>query len=250
MKKNYNFLMSFALVAMLSAGFVSCGDDDEKDDEKDDGVDTTPISLFAGKDKVIEGADTISSSNKFVAYGTKNAVHAWHVGEAALMVNGKQTISISVLPLYLLYDDPVCKWGCSIDYVKKNQKQGTINSKSTSELLAYDNAGGATLLAYQFKDGKLSAIMAIVSTNHTSTLADYLGERFLILPYYEGEKQYYIGMDGLDRETANSMVMMELYDTSAWSVLYIDASSSSKARSGEIDFDTKKKLARKLVQFL
>ena len=246
MKKNYYFLMSFALVAMLSAGFVSCGDDDEKDD----GVDTTPISLFVGKDKVIEGADTISSSNKFVAYGTKNAVHAWHVGEAALMVNGKQTISISVLPLYHLYDDPVCKWGCSIDYVKKNQKQGTINSKSTSELLAYDNAGGATLLAYQFKDGKLSAIMAIVSTNHTSTLADYLGERYLLVPYCNGDEESFIGMDGLDRETSNSIVYLDLYNTSAWSVMYIDASSVSNTRSGKIDNQAREELIKKLAQFM
>jgi hypothetical protein len=57
-------------------------------------------------------------------------------------------------------------------------------------------------------------------------------------------------MDGLDRETANSMVMMELYNTSAWSVLYIDASSSSKARSGEFGFDAKKELARKIIQFM
>ena len=246
MKKNFYYLFGVTLVTMMSAGFVSCGDDDEKDD----GVDTTPISIYAGTDKVISGADTISSSNKFVAYGTKNTVHAWHVGETALKVNGKQTISISVHPLYHLYDDPICNWGCSMDYVKSHQKQGTINSKSTSEMLAYDNAGGATLLMYQFKDGKLSAVMAMVSTNHSSTLADYLGERYLLLPYYQGEKEYFVGMDGLDRETAKSMVMMELYNSSNWAIMYTNASSSSKARSGEIDFDTKKKLARKLVQFL
>ena len=244
--KKINYLLGVTLVAMLSAGFVSCGDDDEKDD----GVDTTPISLFAGKDKVIEGADTISSSNKFVAYGTKNTVHAWHVGEAALVVNGKKTISISVLPLYHLYDDPICNWGCSMDYVKSHQKQGTINSKSTSEMLAYDNAGGATFLAYQFKDGKLSAIMALVSTNHTSALADYLGERFLMLPYYEGEKQYYIGMDGLDRETANSMVMMDLYNSSNWAIMYTNASSVSNTRSGKIDNQAREELIKKLAQFM
>ena len=244
--KKIDYLLGVTLVTMLSAGFISCGDDDEKDS----GVDTTPISIFAGKDKVISGADTILSSNRFVAYGTKNTVHAWHVGEAALKVNGKQTISISVLPQYHLYNDPICNWGCSMDYVKNNQKQGTINSKSTSESLAYDNAGGASLLVYEFENGKLTTIAALVSTNHTSTLADYLFERYLLLPYYKGEKQYYVGMDGLEKETAKTIVMMELYNTSYWAIMYTNASSSSKARSSEIGHDAKEELARKLVQFM
>ena len=92
---------------MLCSGFASCGNDDE-----DDSIDTKPISLYAGSEKDIQGADSIQSSNKFVAYGKGNVVHAFHVGETTLLVNGKKTISISVLPQYHLYDDPVCNWGC------------------------------------------------------------------------------------------------------------------------------------------
>ena len=99
MKKTFR-LLGVAILAVMSFGITSCGGDD--DDEKDDGIDTTPITLIAGKDKTIQGADTISSSNKFVAYATKNTVHGWHVGEAALKVNGKKTISITVLPQYYL----------------------------------------------------------------------------------------------------------------------------------------------------
>ena len=97
---------------------------------------------------------------------------------------------------------------------------------------------------------QLSAVMAMVSTNHSSTLADYLGERYLLLPYYQGEKEYFVGMDGLDEEHAKTAVLLDLYNTSTWGVMYTNASSSSKARSGEICFDAKKELARKIIQFM
>ena len=242
MKKNFFYLFVIVLLSMFSIAFVSCGDDD--DDEKDDVIDTTPITLIAGKDKVITGADTITSSNKFVAYGTKNTVHAWHVGEATLLVNGKKSITITVNPLYYLYDDPICVWGCSMDYVKQNQKQGKINSKSTSDYLIYDNAGGATILAYAFEKGKLSSVMTFVSTNHTSTLGSYLAERYLMLPMYEGDKTTYAGMDGLD-DNAKTYVIMDLYDTKTWTVYYTQRSTT---RSNMPNSKIKEDLKALLVQ--
>lgn len=245
MNKKYYFMTAILFVLPLSICLLSCGDDSDDDDN----IDTTPITLTAGKDKVIAGADTITSSNEFVAYATKNKVHGWHVGETSLLVNGKKTISIKVRPQYTLYNDPVCEWGCSVEYVKKNQAQGTINSKSTDELLAYDNAGGATLLAYSFKNGKLDAVMAVVSTNHTSTLGDYLAERYLMVPLYSGKDTYFAGMDGMDEDHAKTLVLMELYDTSNWLVYYTKFEKTS-TRS-EMDNDrAQKELYKKIITLL
>lgn len=92
------------MLAVLALPFVtSCGSDDNDEDN----VDTSPISIYSDGEKVIEWADTITSSNPFVAYATGNKVSAFHVGETSLLVNGKHTISIKVKPLYNLYDDPV-----------------------------------------------------------------------------------------------------------------------------------------------
>lgn len=234
------------LAVMALPMMVACGGDDSDDG---DNIDTTPISLKTDQDKTIQGADTISSLNKFVAYGTKNVVHGWHVGETSLLVNGKNTISITVLPQYNLYDDPICNWGCSMDYIKKNQKQGTINSKSTSEILAYDNAGGATLLAYEFKNDKLTGIVAMVSTNHTSTLGKYLGERYLMTSYYKGDKEYFIGADGLNEETIKTYVMLDLYNTNTWSVMYMNTEISS-TRSDIISNESNEDLIQKIAQFM
>jgi len=245
MKKNYFYLLGIALVTMLSFSFISCGDDD---DDKDDGIDTTPIKMVAGADKIIQGADTISSSNRFVAYGLNNTVHAWHVGETSLLVNDKKTISITVSPQYYLYDDPVCEWGCSMDYVKSHQKEGTFNSKSTEKVLAYDNAGGATLLAYMFEDNKLTTVMAMVSTNHTSTLGSYLAERFLMIPMYQGEKTYFAGVDGIDVEHSNTFVYMDMYNTKTWEVAYIASNKANTRSSDNIEY--KKRIKKELDSFM
>ena len=244
MKKTFRFV-GLMMMAVLSYGMTACGGDDGDDNG---GIDTSPISLSSGKDKTIQGADTITSSNKFVAYANKNVVHGWHVGEATLVVNGKSSISISVLPNYHLYNDPICEWGCSMDYVKKNQKQGTLNSKSNDTVLAYDNAGGATLLAYTFENGKLKGVVAMVSTNHTSTLGDYLAERYLMIPLYEGENTYFAGMDGLEKESAKTFVYMDLYNTSTWSIVYgSTASLSTRSNVKNEEVTTIKEMLRSFL---
>ena len=230
--KKFN-LIGLPLMTVVCISLFSCSSSSE-----DDGIDTTPITLYAGSDKVIEGADTISTLNRFVAYGSKNKVHGWHVGETTVTVNGKKNIQVTIAPKYSLYADPICEWGCSMDKVKSNQKQGTLNPKSTDEILAYNDAGGASLLAYGFKNGALSSVMAIVSSNHTSVLADYLSERYLILPYYKGKDTYFAGIDGLDENHAKTMVLMELYDVNDWYVYYAPYTKNS-TRSIENDKEKK-----------
>lgn len=245
MKKKYFWsMLTFLMVATLSVYFVSCGGDDDKDD----GVDTTPISLFAGEEKTILGADTISTSNRFVAYASKNVVHGWHVGEAALVVNGSKTISISVLPKYHLYDDPICNWGCDMNYVKNNQRQGTISSKSTNTLLAYEDAGAASTLAYNFENGKLKAVMAVVSTNHSSQYGSYLAERFLMLPFYKGKDTYFIGADNIELAEAKTVVVMQVYSASQLVSMYMPASDYS-TRSSQTSPDIENMAKNLLKEF-
>ena len=211
------------MVTFLSVGLASCSSDDSDEAEKDDGVDTSPITLFAGNNKIIMGADTIFSSNRFVAYGKGNTVNAWHVGQTELLVNNKKRIAITVLPKYTLYDDPICEWGCSRDYIKNHQKQGSINSKSNEKILAYDNAGAATILSYSFENDKLKSVIAIVSLKHYSQYADYLTERFIMLPYYKGEDTYFIGADGLDEKSRKTVAVLSNYDTRYLATVYMPA---------------------------
>lgn len=224
-------LMSVALPTM-----VACGSDDEEEKEQEpeeDMIDTTPISIFSDGTKSIAGADSIVSSNRFVVYTKGNEIHGYHVGETEVLVNNKKTIQVTVLPKYSLYDDPICKWGCDMNYVKNNQKQGTLSSKSTTEMLVYENAGAASMLMYTFKNNKLSSVGAVVSTNHTSTYASYLAERYLMVPYYEGKDTYFVGIDALEVESANTAVIMQVYNIDYLITLYTPASKLS-TRSPQI----------------
>ena len=151
--------LTMMMVTVLNVGLLSCS----SDSDGDSAVDTTPISLFTDGEKIIQGADTIISSNKFVAYTKGNVVHGYHVGETTLLVNGKTSIPITVLPKYNLYNGPICNWGCSVDYVKSNQKQGTLSGKSTSEAISYEDAGAASALVYTFKNNKLKERLGKIS---------------------------------------------------------------------------------------
>lgn len=239
-KKYLLHLIAIIMVTVLNVSLLSCGSDNDDDD-----IDITPISLIAGDDKTIQGADTISSSNRFVAYGKGNVVHGWHVGEASLVVNGKKRVPIKVLPKYHLYDDPICNWGCDINYVKANQKQGVLSGKSTNTLLAYENAGAASILSYTFENGKLKSILAIVSTNHASQYGSYLAERYLMLPYYEGENTYFIGANGTDLDNATTAVIMQVYSISQLVTLYLPAQDySTRTSRGQIDIE---KIAKEYI---
>ncbi len=230
-KLNY---WSVLLLCGMTLGLMACG----SDDDEDDGVDTTPISMLAGNEKTISGADTITVANEFVAYAKGNVVNAWHVGETSLLVNGKKTISLKVNPVYHLYNDPICNWGCSLSDVRNHQKQGTLSSKSDNEILVYENAGAASLLGYNFENGKLKSVIAMVSTNHSSSYASYLTERFLMLPYYEGEDTYFMGADNISLEEANTVVVMKIYSTSYLSTVYMPANQiATRSSMATRDFE-------------
>ena len=223
---------------------TSCGDDDKDD------VDTSPISIYSDGEKVIVGADTITSSNPFVAYASGNKVSAFHIGETTLLVNGKHTIPVKVKPLYTLYDDPVNNWGCSMDYVRSHQKQGTI-SKSTETTLTYDNAGGASRLVYMFENGKLKSIGALVSTNHASVYGKYLAERYIMTTYYEGSKSYFVGFDGLSAKTSTTFIQMEVTSVDYITTIYIPTSSAKSRETRSIDNqDIYIQYAKKLLDYI
>ena len=228
MKKS-NFWGVAMFMAVSLPLLNSCGSDG--DDNDNDGIDTTPITILSDEEKTIAGASSISSSDDFVTLIKGNMVKGYHVGTAKLTVNGNKTIPVTVLPKYHLYDDPICNWGCDVNYVKSHQRQGTYSSKSTSDEIAYENAGAATLLAYMFENGALKSVIAVVSTNHTSQYASYLAERYLMRPYYTGEDTYFIGADALSLEKAKTVAVLQVYNASYLATVYMPAKNYTRGVS-------------------
>lgn len=234
-KENYLHLLTIMMVAMLSVGFASCGGDDD-----DDSIDTSPITLYAGDETSVNGASSIESENEFVVYIGKsdNSVNGFHVGNTFIKVNGKNRIPVTVKGKYHTYDDPVTEWGCSQDYVKSHQKQGTLNtSKSDSKSLIYENVGHADILMYNFENGKLKSIAVLVSTAYTSEYAGYLAERFLMIKL-DNSSVDYAGVDALDVDKAKTYVGLKIYSTSYLMGVYMPA-SDSKSSSAKISIENR-----------
>ena len=229
--RKMKFWSILLLMAVSLPLFNSCGSDD---DDNNDGVDVTPISIYSDEEKTITGAKSISSSNDFVTLINGNTVKGYHVGNASLTVNGNKTIPITVLPKYHLYDDPVCNWGCDANYVKSHQKQGTISSKSTNDMIAYENAGAASYLIYSFKNGILSSVGAVVSTNYTSQYSSYLSERYMMIPYYKGEDTYFIGADALELEKANTVAVLQVYSSTQLITVYMPAKDYTRSAYSDV----------------
>jgi len=90
-------------------------------------------------------------------------------------------------------------------------------------MLVYENAGAATLLIYDFENGKLNRISAIVSTNHASQYASYLAERYLIMPTYYGKDTYFCGADGVNLASSKTAVVMMVYSIEYLATIYMPA---------------------------
>ena len=222
-KKRFWKFFSFTMAALLTSGLVACSKDDEK--EKEDPIDTSLITLSAEGETTITGVNSVKSNNEFVAYTKGTTVYGYHVGETSLIINDKKERPVRVVPKYNLYDGPICNWGCSQSYIKEHQKQGTLSPKSTDTMLGYLNAGAASLLGYTFENGKLKSIMAAVSTNHTSSFASFLSERYMMLPVYEGKDTYFVGMDGLTLAESKTVVLLMVYNTEMLAAAYQPAST-------------------------
>ena len=76
----------------------------------------------------------------------------------------------------------------------------------------------------------------LVKSSYSSTLADFLLERYLIVSEKDG---LFLFLNGLNLDTATMAVTLQLYDSSYWQVMYLSSTPSStrSIRSGENPVD-------------
>lgn len=230
--KKLIYLSVVMLISMFSSlALTSCGDDD---DDVGTQISLKDLTLWVGSKTNIAGAKSIIPDNKFIALVNDNLqIEGWHVGNTSLLVNGNKRVKLTVRGRYHFYDDPITDWNASLNTIKSKQKQGSL-TKETSESLIYKNVGSAEQLGYVFKGGKLYGIVAQVKTSYTSSLMDYINERYLILPE-EVATYTYMGADGLDKAHMKTLVMIEIASASYINVFYMPYSSTQKTRQAEIN---------------
>ena len=235
-KKDLLKLWAIVMVAMLSVGFASCSSDDDDDSQ----IDTSPITLYAGDKTMVQGATSVESENKFVVWVNEDkSVEGFHVGETFIKVNGKSRIPVTVKGKYNTYEAPVTEWGCNQAFVKSQQKQGTLSSKSDATSLIYDNVGRAERMLYSFENGKLKSVGTVVSTAYTSEFAGYMSERFFMLPYEKDNDTYFIGIDALEVEKAKTYAMLQVYNYKYLVAIYMSASEASRSSKTKVNLPEK-----------
>lgn len=186
--------------------FISCSSSNDDDD-------------FTLSDQVIYAGDSIRFSpnatvaNEFTAYISKSGyLHGFHVGETTVTLNG-HTANITVRGRYNAFKVQT-DWTLSPEQLMSKQG-GTPERDVTTNgtrMIVYKNVGIANLLAYSFKNGKLTSAMAFSNPSDTQELLNFLNERYLILPE-EVDSYTYLFVDAFKEADSKTLVMISL-DTS------------------------------------
>ncbi len=202
----------FYSVLLLIIPFISCDKNEEEDNYKDTDVNSIVLYVNKTKDLGVKG-DFLTSDNDFVASVSEDGVVTGkHIGETYINTKTKKIPTV-VMGMYHLYDDPVLEWGRSMSTVKAKQKQGKISNAATaSNVLRYDNAGSATAIGYTFENGKLKSVGVILELKYSSMIADFLLERYFMIPYVTGDI-ISMGMDSYDPDKATVTVGLAIYNS-------------------------------------
>lgn len=198
-------LLSIMMVALLGVCYTSCGSDD---DDVENSIDTSSVVLYVDDTKIVEGNISESESeNAFVASIKNNTITANHIGQTTIIINKKNKIPVIVMPKYVIMtSEPILDWGITKNEVKTRWKLGTL-SKEENDVLVYNNCGDAELVGYAFKNGKLSGVSIALPISKGTKFANYLTERFFIIPYEINDE--FVGYDAYSLEDAKTTILFE-----------------------------------------
>lgn len=228
MKKKLFFTM---LTLIMCLAFSACSGSDS-----DSGINTSPMTIYAGDSVAISGANNIESADSFVVFSKKNYVKGFHIGQTSVKVNGKYTIPVTVKGKSTFYGDPIMNWGCSEDYVKANQLQGTLSPQSTSKLLIYNNVGKSTNIVYGFNNGSLVYVGTLVEDVYSSDFFDYLLERFFLISEMDNGRMCFFGLNALKetKATIEDVLEVDKDNPSFWINICMPFSMSSSSSMSKI----------------
>ena len=217
---------TFSIIALLSVYILtSCSNDDSNAIV----VNTkTPVVLNYEKtlqiDATSESPMTYESENRFHAdVDSKGVITGGHVGETNIIIsNGKksQKIPITIEPLHDLYKTPCPGWGKS-----KNEIIAVYGypDNETETVIGYTNySNAAPLVMYLFDDNDLlMASSVIVKMGYTSSLVDFLLERYI--PIAVDSKEYTaVFMNEINESKITTAIYLSVYNMSYMMVLYMD----------------------------
>lgn len=171
---------------------------------------------------------TYKSEDEF--YATVDAsglVKGEKVGETNIVVssdNGVKRIPIEVMPKYTLYPDLDQYIGASQSVISSNfgstYKQSTASSGNI--MWTYVSYNSYASLIFSFKDGKVDAALAAVSTLNTTMLTKSLIERYAVAGT---QNDYYFFLNH-DKDV---IVALNVYSASLLAVTYMPYTSTKSS---------------------
>ena len=178
------------------------------------------VSLKVGEHYSLGVNSEWNSSNPFSAtvneYGVIRGIRA---GEATVSTNYfGLSCRVNVKPSYTLYEEPVLQWGISKNALIS--KRG-LNYVEDNGVIAYkNNSNIAPIEMYLFENNKLVSSVEIVKTTHTEELVEHLGQRYKPAAIDNNSHAYYF-LDGNNTADASMAVIVSLYNTQLWQVVYM-----------------------------
>ena len=196
------------------------------------------ITLHHEQTEQIDAVSTLSidysSENEFHATVTNaGEIEANYVGETIInLTNGSDSkmVKVTVEPRYNLYPAPCSDWGATRSEVIA--MYGTPDYE-TDYGIGYENySTPAPMAMFVFDDnGGLSSSAILVKTSYSSTLTDYLLERYMTAAV-DSEDYTAMFINALTLEKTTTAIMLSVYNLRHFQVFYTDArnvASSTKA---------------------
>lgn len=202
-----------------------------KDDEPSINIPSS-ISVNVGSSYNLGVDGDWSTSNDFVAsVSDKGVVYGEHVGDCNITI-GNKSCKVSVKGTINLYKDPIIDWGISKSEVIS--RWGNNYTEIGNAIGYYTDDLKAPILMYSFENGKLSNAVMTVSTDYTSTMVDFLLERYLP-----------IGMSGYDfffinngtLQTSSTVIGVRLFNVNYWEIIYMPYTFTKSGEIGNSDFE-------------
>lgn len=230
MKKGLVFL-----AVVLPLVLAGCSKDDEPDVIS---LEVSEKTLYSGDEYQIEATSkapiTYTVENEYHAEVTETGlVTARFVGETnVLLSNGEDTKNFKVIvkPKYNLYPEPDVKFGDSKSSIIA--KFGTPDDETSSGIGYIDYSNAAPILMFLFdSNDKLDSYGVLVRSIYSSTLAEFLSERYMPIGEEDGD---FFFINGLNPTTATMAIGLQLYDISYWIVMYMPMPNTSTSTKSEL----------------
>ena len=217
MKKILSTLAMLLVISLGSTTFVACSSDDDDDDARSLVFLEDPHTTIVGRVSKLSysgNATSWSSSNDFIAsVKDEGIVTANHVGKCeviALSGRRREKCTIDVKPIYTTYADPLVKWGASKAEVKAYEKRYLKDEDNNTLYYTIDN-GVAKGLSYNFKDGKLVAVLVVIEHDNrpsvATELAGFMKERYRVISVSTTESYF---SDGKDATSSTTLVYTQI----------------------------------------